>query len=241
MSLLNAPRPPRGDVAASANGAPDSTRDQVLRLIMAQAPVTVAQLAAQLDLTSAAVRRHISGLETDGLVVAHESGHTGMRGRPARRFVATDLAQASMSGAYSDLALDTMRFLAETAGPDAVAEFARRRLAAFEERYAERITAEEVPERVEQLAQALSDDGYAASARPLPGAGGAHTIQLCQGHCPIRHVAAEFPELCEAEVQTFSRLIGSHVQRLATLAGGGHVCTTNVPVAARRTERTASD
>jgi hypothetical protein len=44
-------------------------------------------------------------------------------------------------------------------------------------------------------------------------------------------VAEGFPQLCEAETQAFSRLLGVHVQRLATLAAGGHVCTTHVPLA----------
>ena len=45
----------------------------------------------------------------------------------------------------------------------------------------------------------------------------------------MQHVAAEFPQLCEAETEVFSRLLGVHVQRLATLAHGDHVCTTYVP------------
>jgi hypothetical protein len=53
--------------------------------------------------------------------------------------------------------------------------------------------------------------------------------QLCQGHCPVQRVAAQFPQLCEAEAEAFSRLLGVHVQRLATLAHGEHVCTTHVP------------
>ena len=47
---------------------------------------------------------------------------------------------------------------------------------------------------------------------------------------PVQEIAAEFPQLCEAEAHAFSRLLGVHVQRLATLAGGGHVCTTNIPI-----------
>ncbi|MDP9219241.1 MAG: transcriptional regulator, partial [Actinomycetota bacterium] len=35
--------------------------------------------------------------------------------------------------------------------------------------------------------------------------------------------------LCEAETEAFARLLGGHVQRLATLAHGEHVCTTYVP------------
>jgi predicted ArsR family transcriptional regulator len=45
----------------------------------------------------------------------------------------------------------------------------------------------------------------------------------------VQQVATEFPQLCEAETAAFSRLLGVHVQRLSTLAGGGHVCTTSIP------------
>ena len=54
--------------------------------------------------------------------------------------------------------------------------------------------------------------------------------QLCQQHCPVSHVAHEFPELCEAETAAISRMLGGrHVQRLATIAHGDGVCTTCIP------------
>jgi predicted ArsR family transcriptional regulator len=65
--------------------------------------------------------------------------------------------------------------------------------------------------------------GQAGTASPLTG------IQLCQGHCPVQHAAREFPQFCDAETDAFSRLLGVHVQRLATLAHGDHVCTTFIP------------
>jgi predicted ArsR family transcriptional regulator len=43
-------------------------------------------------------------------------------------------------------------------------------------------------------------------------------------------VAAEFPELCEAETRAFEKVLGTHVQRLATIAHGDGVCTTHIPV-----------
>ena len=72
-------------------------------------------------------------------------------------------------------------------------------------------------------------DSFAA-ARSREIANGTFAVQLCQGHCPIQHVAGDFPQLCDAETQAFSRLLDVHVQRLATLAGGEHVCTTHIPV-----------
>ncbi len=83
--------------------------------------------------------------------------------------------------------------------------------------------------RAAALAAGLSGEGYAATTRPLEVDGRWLGTQLCQGHCPVQHVAREFPELCEAEARMFSRLLGVHVQRLATLAHGEHVCTTHVP------------
>jgi len=55
--------------------------------------------------------------------------------------------------------------------------------------------------------------------------------ELCQHHCPIAHVAAEFPQLCEAETEALSKVLGTHVQRLATIAHGDGVCTTFIPSA----------
>jgi predicted ArsR family transcriptional regulator len=86
--------------------------------------------------------------------------------------------------------------------------------------------------RTDALASALSDEGFAASARPVGQGTGLAGIQLCQGHCPVRTVATEFRAFCDAETEAISRLLGVHVQRLATLAGGEHVCTTFIPTGA---------
>jgi predicted ArsR family transcriptional regulator len=124
-----------------------------------------------------------------------------------------------------------LTFLAEVAGKDAVRRFATARVADLESRYAPVVSAagESPALRAEALAAALSADGFAASTRPATAGSVRIGTQLCQGHCPVQSVAAEFPQLCEAETAAFSRLLGAHVQRLATLAHGEHVCTTHVP------------
>jgi predicted ArsR family transcriptional regulator len=128
--------------------------------------------------------------------------------------------------AYDDLASGALRFLAETAGPGAVTEFARQQIADLERRYRAAVEAAGAEDRVQALADALSADGYAASAGVAPAGRGGE--QLCQHHCPVGHVAAEFPQLCEAETEAFGRLLGTPVQRLATIAHGDGVCTTHV-------------
>ena len=221
------------DVVKNVRSADGPTRGQVARLILELGPSTAATLGSRLGLTPAAIRRHLDNLLAEGLIetrTARTYGNRG-RGRPAKVFVITDAGRSAFEHAYDDLATGALRFLAETAGPEAVAEFARRQLADLERRYAPVVGQGELASRVQALAEALSADGYAASAGPAPaiaGAAGAAGEQLCQHHCPVAHVAAEFPQLCEAETEAFGRLLGTPVQRLATIAHGDGICTTHV-------------
>ena len=110
----------------------------------------------------------------------------------------------------------------------------------LERRYAPAVARGDLASRVQALAEALSADGYAASAGPAPAIGGWVQAeggeQLCQHHCPVAHVAAEFPQLCEAETEAFGRLLGTPVQRLATIAHGDGICTTHVTCVGREGE-----
>jgi predicted ArsR family transcriptional regulator len=142
--------------------------------------------------------------------------------------VITDAGQSAFEHTYDDLATSALRFLAEVAGPGAVAEFARRQVADLERRYRPVMASAGPDAKVQALAGALSADGYAASAIGAPGRPAAGGEQLCQHHCPVAHVAAEFPQLCEAETEAFGRLLGTPVQRLATIAHGDGICTTHV-------------
>ncbi|WP_432893114.1 helix-turn-helix transcriptional regulator [Kribbella sp. CA-245084] len=216
-----------GAVPHGAGSARDeSTRDRVARSILTNGPSSAAVLAERLELTPAAVRRHLDHLLDEGLVESREERVYGPRGRgrPAKVFVLTDTGRHAFHQAYDDLAATAMRFIAEAGGEDAVAEFARRRVAEVEQRYREAVDAAPDSSKAEALALALTGDGYAAST-----AKAAHGEQLCQHHCPVAHVAEQFPQLCEAETEVFSRLLGKHVQRLATIAHGDGVCTTHIP------------
>ena len=80
----------------------------------------------------------------------------------------------------------------------------------------------------DRIAHALTDAGYATTTTrvrgPMPG------VQICQHHCPVSHVAEQFPELCEAEQEAMAEVLGTHVQRLATIVNGDCACTTHVPL-----------
>lgn len=215
-----------------------STRNRVARSILDHGPSTVADLAKRLGLTQAAVRRHLDALACDGVVEAREKRVYGARarGRPAKVFALTDYGRDAFDQSYDSLAADALRWIAELAGEEAVMAFARARTAEQSAAYRAAIEAANPEDRTEALAKALSADGYAATARSAPGP--QQGEQLCQHHCPVAHVAEQYPQLCEAETEIFSSLLGTHVQRLATIAHGDGVCTTYIPRSGHPTPQT---
>ncbi|WP_255952610.1 helix-turn-helix transcriptional regulator [Streptomyces odontomachi] len=231
--MKNVGEGPQEELAASAR-VDISTRDRVARSILDHGPSTVADLAQRLGLTPAAVRRHLDALVADNVVQPRDQRVYGARGRgrPAKVFAVTDCGRDSFEQSYDKLAADALRWIARSAGGGAageaaVAAFARDRVEALARSYRVAIEAVSPESRVEALARALTADGYAATARSTPGPRPGE--QLCQHHCPVAHVAEQFPQLCEVETEAFSRLLGTHVQRLATIAHGDGVCTTFVP------------
>lgn len=216
------------------------TRQRVVRSILVNGPSTAAALAERLDLTPAAVRRHLDHLLAEGAVEARDPRPVGSRGRgrPAKAFALTERGRDGFEAQYDDLAAEALRFLRETAGPDAVRAFAERRASFIESKFPAVAAAHPQASPAEVLAAVFSDEGYAASVRELAPVNG-HRVgeQLCQQHCPVSHVAHEFPELCEAETRAISRVLGTHVQRLATIAHGDGVCTTCIPTPSHNPEK----
>ncbi len=213
----------------AAAGSDRRTRDRVLHLLLLHGSATAAQLGYELGLSPAAIRRHLDAMLDDGDVACRDAAVRSDRGRgrPARLFALTETARLRAgTHTYDDLAASALRWIALHDGPDAVAEFAAQQVESLETRCRNAMEgAADAPlARAEALAGALTAEGYAASASTIASGG-----QLCQHHCPVAHVAAEFPQLCEAETRVISNLVGTHVQRLATIAHGDGVCTTHIP------------
>lgn len=129
--------------------------------------------------------------------------------------------------------------LRDTVGQEALEAFASARAAEMEARYRPIVEAagDDVAARAQALAEAMSKDGFVATAQvTAPPAGRTvpehflASIQLCQGHCPVRDLAGDFQVFCEQETGIISDLLGVDVRRLSTMASGAHVCTTHVPL-----------
>lgn len=218
------------------------TRGDVMRALLTLGPVTATDIAEQLGLSAAGVRRHLDKLLGDDLAETCDprvvAGEEATRGRPAKYFRLTESGRRSFGTHYDGLAVDAVEMIKQLGGERAVRDFARARI---EKVLAEANAAEcddsdaasgkeATKATVEVIAEVLDRHGYAAT---VTSAG--NGIQLCQHHCPVSDVASAHPEICEAEHEAISALVGTHVQPLALIADGDGICTTNIPLAATAT------
>jgi predicted ArsR family transcriptional regulator len=222
-----------GTAVAAAPVSDGHTRRAIIQLLL-EGPITAGQIGERLGISAAGVRRHLDALIDAGDAQASAAAawqHSG-RGRPAKRYRLTAAGRAKLGHTYDDLAVAAMRQLREIGGDDAVRTFARRRIDTILSGVTDGPGG--VEETADRVAVALTKAGYATTTTPVSGP--IHGVQICQHHCPVSHVAEEFPELCETEREAFAEILGTHVQRLATIANGDCACTTHVPLGPEKPE-----
>ena len=206
------------------SGTRPGTRSSIRELLLERGALTAVEIGRELGLTAAGVRRHLEHLVDAGEVETVRTRPAGTRGRPAKAFQVTATGRSSARHGYDHLAAEALTALRRIGGTAAVADFARERVRSVIGHIRPADGPEDVPRAAAEIAAALTGAGYASSVEEA-GSG----LQICQHHCPVWNVASEFPELCEAEQEVVSEIVGTHVQRLATIAGGNCACTTNIP------------
>jgi predicted ArsR family transcriptional regulator len=193
---------------------------------------SVAHLATALGLSEVAVRRHLGVLERDGLVTAH-TVRDGGPGRPGARYELTDKARRLFPDQSAQFANELLDYLEAEHGRQALLGFLRWRQSQQGTRYAAALAGtdpDDVPERAEQLAALLEQDGFMPEIDQVATPGGATVLKLKQGHCAIQDVAEAHPEVCAYEAALFRDLLGAKVSRRQTIATGADACVCHITV-----------
>lgn len=203
------------------------SRARVVERLHAE-PRSVSALAVDLELSEVAVRHHLQILQTEGLVSAETVRGSG-RGRPSSVYTLTDKARRLFPDSSAALANELLDYLGDEHGRSELQRFLRWRSQRHASRYADALEgASSLNERAEQLAAALSAEGFASSVETVTAPDGSTVLELRQEHCAIKAVAEEHPELCAYEASTFKNLLGAKLSRRQTIAGGASACVCHI-------------
>jgi predicted ArsR family transcriptional regulator len=206
-----------------------TTRRRILLLLHDRPGSTVRELAQELSLTMAGVRRHLDQLTADGLVEQRDASATAgaRRGRPPAGWRLSPSGEELFPRRYDGFALELLEDLADTLGPEAVEGVLACRAEKLADGYrAELDGAEGLDERVRRIAWLRDDAGYQAEC--LPAVYG--EVVLVQHNCALHRVAEQHPALCEMEHVVFRRALGPGVEvtRISHALNGDATCSYRV-------------
>jgi predicted ArsR family transcriptional regulator len=197
-----------------------STRERILLLLRRHGRLSAPRLAELLNINSVGVRRHLGLLERDGLVESTVGKPS--RGRPAAIYRLTDAGLERFPRHYDEVAREALAFLKDHDAA-ALSQFLAWRNERLAASYAGRVDGATLAERADALAEVLSEQGFMAEVESAPGG-----LRLCQHNCTVEHLAAELPDLCTSEAELFERLLGTRVEREATVVDGAVRCVTRI-------------
>ncbi|WP_127584779.1 helix-turn-helix transcriptional regulator [Paenibacillus koleovorans] len=196
-----------------------STRQIILEMLKKNDALTANEMAAQLQITDIAVRRHLQSLEKDQLVQTKLVRQA--MGRPTYAYTLTESSELMFPKKYADITLDFLQDVQELQGEAMIDSLFERREKRLREKYGQAMQGQELEMRVGELAQLQDDRGYMAEWQQDAATG---RYVLTEHNCPIHAVAHQFHQACSSELALFRNVLGADVQQVECKAKGGHRC-----------------
>ncbi len=198
-----------------------ATRQQILDYIRRQGRATVKDLDSFLKLTSTGIRQHLTVLEREGLITAHED--RGRVGRPALVYKLTEKGDALYPKSYDQLANVLLEEVRELAGAEALQTLLRRVATRFAEPYKERLEGRPLSERVREASQIIQERGCLAECSQ-----DGDDWLISQYTCPFPNVAGQNSCVCSLDVEFVRQLVGADARLTTSLLRGDDACTFRI-------------
>ncbi|MBL8186498.1 MAG: DeoR family transcriptional regulator [Acidobacteria bacterium] len=194
------------------------SRSAILDLLKINGAMSVEQLAQSLDVSKVCVRRHLSLLESDGIVAFEQEKHE--RGRPRFMYRLTEKARCLFPHLYDEFAKEVLVHLQRQFGEDALLKVLSARADELIAQLKEQLAELSFDERVRELTSVINAKGYLAETRKMKDG----SYRLRQRNCPTENVAVAYPHVCEEEIRVYREALGCEIIRECRIADGAQQC-----------------
>ncbi len=205
-------------VTSQLSENPENTHQAVLFYLKRRSEMTVSDLCGVLGITSMAVRRHIVGLQKEGLIECRLVRQS--RGRPTYKYRLTAKAESLFPSALNNLAFELLDAVYEARGHEGVMDLLKLRQEALLRKYSPHLQQLDLESRVREVCKIFSDNGYMTEWSQLPGG----QFLIYQRHCAVHNLASQYQQICVLETQLIEQLLGVSVARQQHILNDDPVC-----------------
>jgi len=202
-----------------------STRDQVLRTLLAYPRRTINELAEAVGINPISVRHHITSLEAEDLVSSDEERH-GV-GRPRRVYFLTEAGLEKFPTRYVRLTTRLLEQLKEALPEPMVKQLFTKMAEGLAEDYSASVALDNLPieKRLDVMKQLLTQEGFNIQWEQQ---GNQYLIH--EKSCPYYHVGQDHPEVCSVDQTLISAMLAVPASKMHCILNGDQNCTYAISI-----------
>ncbi len=197
-----------------------SPAERIMLALKMRGAQTAAAIGDHLGTTGEAVRQQLVRLAEEGLVSSH-SVSQGV-GRPSLFWDLTEAGNKRFPDTHADLTVQLLHSVRTILGDDALDTLIAHRETETRRQYQTRLKDLSLDERVKELADIRSAEGYMADAEKREDG----SWLLIENHCSICAAADACQGFCRSELQVFRAVLGPDVSvnRTEHILAGARRC-----------------
>jgi DeoR family transcriptional regulator, suf operon transcriptional repressor len=199
-----------------------STREKILRTLLAYPGSTINTLAEAVGINGISIRHHLTALEAEDLVVSAEERH-GV-GRPRLIYSLSEKGIETFPTSYLRLTHHILDVLTHKLPPAELHELFEDIGMEMAEPYEFGIDGKPLDERIELLKTAMTKEGFIIEIQK-----NADEYILTSLSCPYFKVGKDHPIVCTLDHTLISRLLGTPFEVVACICQGADRCIYKIP------------
>jgi DeoR family suf operon transcriptional repressor len=198
--------------------AQPTTRKGILAILLRLGEATAHDIATRLKISVQATRRHLRGLEDEGLIEGSSCAEGP--GRPSYRWHLTSQGQAQFADGSEGFAVSLLESLSQQLPDEALRSVLGSQAIQQAAQYRERLGDGPLEHRVARLVELRKAEGYVAECDLEPDG-----WVIREFHCSVMRIAEQFPCVCDQELQLIRHTFPDcTVDRVHWRLESGHSC-----------------
>ena len=211
-----------------------SSRSAIIELLKSSGPMSAEQLARELRVSKVSIRRHLSVLESDGLV-QHQK-QVKERGRPSFVFNLTEKSECLFPRTYDEFTRGLLKQVEKQFGKAGVESVLEARANEQIEQLRAKTEGMRFEDCLNSLARHVSELGFQANV----SAGDDGSFELHQHNCPVETVACAYPQICTHELRVYREVLDCEVSCECQISDGAKMCAYRISPPVARSLRVLS-
>ncbi len=192
-------------------------RGQILIELKKDQPLATQELADRHHVTANAIRRHLKGLEAEGLI-EYAREQRG-QGAPTFTYRLSDRGETLFPKRYDTTLTAVLDYIERNGGREEIRRFFDLRFQQQANELLARLGDADTEAKVAAVVEYLSNEGFMAEWSK-----NSDEITIAEHNCAMHAVAERYPELCESELRFLQDLFGPGVVREQRIVDGCNAC-----------------